>query len=177
MQADGSNVEAEPLQEDAKDPAWFPDGRALVYSGENRGRCTLLSNFDVVCAWELRAVDIDGSNRRTLTHAPTGLWAARSPAFSPDGRQIAFWVSSSAFHVLDGALHLVAPDGTGLSRLEVASAAVAAFPVWSPDGRMLTFGLRPAAKDAFDVALVSSRGGESVRILSAPGEQLPTSWR
>ena len=129
MNADGSNAKTVPLDHWAKDPAWFPDGRSLVYSAENRNHCTVLPSFDVVCAWELRAVDVDGSNPRTLTHAPSGLSAARSPAFSPDGSLIAFWISSSAFHLLDGALYLVEPDGIGLTRLEVAPAAVAAFPV------------------------------------------------
>jgi TolB protein len=177
MDADGSNVRAVPLARRARDPEWFPDGRTLVYSGEDLTHCTLLPTFDVACAWELHAIGLDGSNPRVLTHAPSALSAARSPVFSPGGTRIAFWISSLADAVLDGALYLVAPDGTALTRLDVAPGAVAAFPVWSPDGEMLAFGLRGFEDAAFDIALAPRRGGEPVRILTEPGEQLPTSWR
>ena len=67
-------------------------------------------------------MNADGSNPRQLTR-----YAGSNPAWSPDGRRIAF---RSRFD-----LFVVNVDGSGLRRLARNGSA----PTWSPDGRTIAF--------------------------------------
>jgi Tol biopolymer transport system component len=68
----------------------------------------------------LFVVDADGSGKQLLTSARYS-----TPAWSPDGRQIAFRV---------GGVHVMNGDGSGQRRLTSG-----ARPSWSPDGRRIAF--------------------------------------
>ncbi|HWB66254.1 MAG TPA: hypothetical protein VG708_05455 [Mycobacteriales bacterium] len=75
---------------------------------------------------------------RVLTHDGRSL----DPAFSPDGRQIAFAdgrdrpSSSTEFQTEPTSIYLINTDGTGLRRLTRGNDRS---PTWSSDGRHLTF--------------------------------------
>ncbi len=60
---------------DARQPAWSPDGRTIAFFGYRDG------------GYDLWAVDLDGKNQRKLTWGP---YDDREPAFSHDGTRIAF---------------------------------------------------------------------------------------
>jgi Tol biopolymer transport system component len=60
---------------DARQPAWSPDGKTIVFFGYRDG------------GYDLWAVDPDGRNQRKLTWGP---YDDREPAFSRDGTRIAF---------------------------------------------------------------------------------------
>jgi Tol biopolymer transport system component/DNA-binding winged helix-turn-helix (wHTH) protein len=72
-------------------PAWSPDGRRLVFQSDEHTDVTP-SAFGAMSGSTLWMVDVDGSNLRevTRTDAPGGGHAA--PAWSRDGRFIAFTV-------------------------------------------------------------------------------------
>ena len=90
----------------------------------------------------ISVADVDGGNRRTLTRAAGALDPERilatlfiesDPAWSPDGRRI-------AFHSIQGGLlqiHAMNPDGSG--RVQLTSQGASYHPVWSPDGRRIAF--------------------------------------
>lgn len=102
-----------------RDPAWSPSGTRLVYAA----RTSAGGPFRIFLA---RA---DGSARVQLTTQGAGS-ADRSPAFSPDGAQIAF-VSDR-----DGGfpeIYLMNADGTGVRRL-TTNALIDGNPSWTPDG-------------------------------------------
>lgn len=71
------------------------------------------------------------------------------PAWSPDGRRIAF--------VRDGDIHVVGADGTGDRRL-----ARGFSPAWSPDGRTIAF------SDGRDIRTVRVAGGRSANLTRSP---------
>ena len=81
-----------------------------------------------------------------LTEDPTDT----EPAFSPDGRTIAF--------VRGGDLYSVRPDGSGQRRLTSGSELDSA-PVVSPNGRFVVFERRASATAAADLYTVGAKGG------------------
>jgi TolB protein len=83
-------------------------------------------------------IDGDGKNRRRLTTAPSPAIDSL-PAFSPDGKRVAF------DRILDGtdgqgrsAIFVVNVDGGGLKQL-TDFATNASYPNWSPDGKRIVF--------------------------------------
>ena len=85
----------------------------------------------------------------------------RFPAWSPDGRRIAF-VSDRAepgvFH-----LYVANADGSGMKALTTGE-DTADWPVWSPDGRFIYFDL--AKGDAVGIARIPSDGGAITDLVS-----------
>ena len=80
-------------------------------------------------------VNPDGSDQTQLTNLPptsNGVWW---PAFSPDGRRIAF------SHDMSGQLelYLINADGTGFLQLTKADGTGKLFARWSPDGKSIVF--------------------------------------
>ena len=87
MDADGSHTRQITYNLlDDEDPAWSPDGRRIVFARDFdpiRGRIAFHRSVDFVFdAWSMRA---DGGDQTRLTTETGAL-----PAWSPDGRQIAF---------------------------------------------------------------------------------------
>lgn len=98
----------------ASDPDWSPDGRSLAFQ-----RWTDSNHQDV---W---VVGLGGKGLRRVTR--TGHSSA--PAWSPDGRSIAFSD--------DGVPRVIAPDGTGMTRLfERADVQYCSGFSWSRDRRI-----------------------------------------
>jgi TolB protein len=110
------------------DADWSPDGRGVVYrdsSGEQPD--------------ELHSVAVDDSEPVNLTRDPAGDW---SPAWSPDGGQIAFASDR------EGELRsfVMGADGSGVRRVIVPAggsgpilrlagdALRGGFPAWAPAG-------------------------------------------
>jgi Tol biopolymer transport system component/DNA-binding winged helix-turn-helix (wHTH) protein len=108
--------------------SWSPDGQALAIAV---GEGTVPSPFHV------EVLNLATGTRRVLTEAPAGYIGDASPAFSPDGRQIAF-VRSLAGSIAD--IFVVAADGNmpGPQRVTTDNADVLGVD-WEPDGRHLVF--------------------------------------
>lgn len=88
-----------------------------------------------------------------LTEDPTDT----EPAFSPDGRTIAF--------VRGGDLYSVRPDGSGQRRL-TSGPELDSAPVVSPNGRFVVFERRTGASAAADLHTVGAKGG-GIRALTS----------
>lgn len=97
-------------------PSWAPGGDFLVYS----------SNQGESGSYDLYVVSADGQHEEALTVEPSLDWM---PAWSPDGRTIAF-VSDREN---GDALWVVGVDGTGLKKV----ADLCYEPAWGPDGQRL----------------------------------------
>ena len=100
-----------------------PDGTAMVYA---------VAGYDQSgdYGYTLRAADLDGLNNRRLSKGVE----AHEPAWSPDGKSIAF-VQRAASEA-DGGIWLMDADGTNLRRLTTGPDTQ---PRWSLDGKQTEF--------------------------------------
>lgn len=119
---------AEPGPSPASAPASADQGR-LVFGGVAWGRTTVSPRIYVVGA--------DGGSMRRLTN--TANVEDVAPAWSPDGRRIAFGRNAGR-----AGWRLYSMDGAGRhQRAITGSMSLASDPSWSPDGRRLAFSWMP----------------------------------
>jgi Tol biopolymer transport system component len=150
MRADGTHVlRLTRRRGDELDPAWSPDGRAIVYRDSRRG----INNDD-----EIYVMNADGSGQHDLTNDPVNDW---SPAWSPDGELIAF--SSQRPGDLTRNIYVMRPDGSHVRNL-TKDQAEAEYPAWSPDGRRIAFtsyrggGTTSSAVPNYDISVMNANG-------------------
>jgi TolB protein len=123
-----------------RSPVWAPDGQQLAFLSNRNGPITVSCNgAGDECIYELFVVKPDGSGLKQIT---TG-WTFE-PAWSPDGRQIAFvraFKSEAAPYPNDPFLediYLVNADGSNLRNLTNAPGFYS-WLEWSPDGQQIAF--------------------------------------
>ena len=103
-------------------PEISPDGQTVVYTQQE---WSLQKNSSATNLW-LADVGTGNVRRLTTAHASDG-----SPAWSPDGRRIAFTSKRPGDEV--AALYVIAVDGGEAQKILELPAAVAV-PAWMPDG-------------------------------------------
>jgi TolB protein len=92
------------ITHDSRDtsPVWSPDGRHVAFTRRQHDH------------WEVYLVDADGGNLRRLTDTPKqsdgSLGNSASPAWSPDGKHLAFLTDRTGRWEI---WVMVVPDGTG----------------------------------------------------------------
>lgn len=155
MNADGSNQHLllnDPNFADA-DPSFSPDGSQIVFN-----RCGVPN-----CA--IYRVQADGTGLTAITHFNSNgdiidLW----PAYSPDGKTIAF----TSFNRNNGflcAIYLVNADGSNF-RLLTPPRLTAFQPDWSPDGQRLAFSTNSNFSTILDeeIWVINADGTRPVRL-------------
>ena len=144
-------------------PAWSPDGRRIVFrSNRNQTDDLDLNN-------ELYVICADGSRERRLTSTPD--LQERSPAFSPDGRWLAF-AGEDRDRALD--LYLMRPDGTRRRKLTARLDCGAEYPSWSPDGKRIAF--HCFRGDNVEIYSIDPEGGNPRRLTRQPGDDGFPAW-
>jgi dipeptidyl aminopeptidase/acylaminoacyl peptidase len=98
-----------------------------------------------------------------LQQITTGTYSSVAPAFSPNGKRI-------AFARLGVGILTMNVDGTGLRRLTTNGRD--SYPTWSPDGSQIAF-VRPY-KAEWRVSTMSSTGAAERRLRQAPPSGRPT---
>jgi len=107
---------------DQAEPAWSPDGNAIVYQANCSG------------SYDIWVVSSSGGSSRQLTR--TSNQDEREPDWFPDGSQIVYRVNVvGSDRNAEGDLWVLNGDGSGAHNLGVRGRS----PVWSPDGRRLVF--------------------------------------
>jgi TolB protein len=135
MRPDGTGTRrlTDSRQDDQKG-TWSPDGSQVVFSREG-------ALFRVAAA---------GGAGRRVVKLPG---AAADPAYSPDGRLIAFDYRAPGSSVRE--IYVVRPDGGGLRQVTRLN-GLTGRPAWSPDGRRLAFQSRVG--DHFEIFTIGADG-------------------
>lgn len=160
IRSDGSRLRQ--VAKNAYGPAWSRDGKRLLVA---RDVCT---DYYDECIFNDSRVDLytvrpDGRGLRHLAREPDGVF---SPAWSPDGKRIAFLGN-------DGGLYLIDADGGNRRRLEGRFGSHLS---WSPDGSSLAFEIRGEAPDWGDIGAVDVRTGKRENLTHRPGEESGPAW-
>ncbi len=101
-------------------PIYAPDGNHILFEQD--------SNLSNTGTSKIYLIDADGSGRRQV-----GLDSGVTPAISPDGKRIAYGVTSASTQ----GLYLSNSDGTGQPTRLISSAA--SLPAFSPDGTRIAY--------------------------------------
>jgi Tol biopolymer transport system component len=111
--------------------SWSPDGNRLVYTKSfNQGQCPMEYSAGIT---QLFTISVSGSDERRITNGGPGDLDLQ-PAWSPDGRSIAFQHERYGFD--DWGLYVMNPDGSSRRRLDLRGAGS---PDWSPDGTRIAY--------------------------------------
>jgi TolB protein len=138
---------------------WAPDGARFVLAGKQAH-----ARFLGLYVFHAR-----GSTPHRITPDE---WEAQYPAWSPDGRQVAFTraVPPNQFDIW-----VVNADGSGLRRLTGAAGADN-YPAWSPDGSRIVYSSND--RSTLNGLWIMNADGSGQRYLAAGGEPQwePHTW-
>jgi len=168
MDADGDDPRQLTAEQDGRSsgqPTWSPDGGEIAFVRGQSVASVVPSRFGGL--FVMRA---DGSDVRRLTPDPRGS-ADTSPAWSPDGREIAFTRGEnlSSFTRVNMDIYVVDPEGGAPRRLTRTAHIFETTPAWSPDGSRIAF-TRSTTQTEFDgkaAIYVMNRDGTGERLVLA----------
>jgi Tol biopolymer transport system component len=104
---------------------WSADGKQIAFG-----------SYDAEHVLRVFVMNADGTNRRPLTHLRTEEGSAQMPAWSRDGRRIAF----QADHDKVGDIWVIDADGSNAHRVSSPHVSYAdETPFWFPDGKQISY--------------------------------------
>lgn len=163
MNADGSGQKR--LTDNARrdtHPTWSPDGTQIAFTSE------LNYSADIFMVDVSKALNTGNASAETnLTNNPA---YDQTPAWSPDGRRLAFVSDRSG----DLEIYLMNGDGSALTRL-TNSPGYDADPAWSPDGSQIVF---VSQRDGhFEIYLMNADGSDQTRLTNNPDGSVTPIWQ
>ena len=162
INADGTNLQTvTDMDEGACQPSWSPDGSQLAFISPCRGRGEFYEN--IYNDSSLYVINADGSGLRPLTVVPGSDY---DPAWSPDGKRIAFASSR------DGRkeIYLLTVDSGAVIRLTNSTGDIEnSQPSWSPFGNQIAYTVKRL--DAYQVWAMTDTGQGNVQLVRS-GQQL-----
>ena len=134
---------------------WSPDGKGLVVTDKSSAQEP----------FSLYLLDPERGEKRRLTTPPATVIGDCSPAFSPDGKMLAFVrVVGAAV----GDVYLVPTSGGEATRLTLDNQCINDL-AWTPDGRKIVFSSR---RDGIDRLWEVPVNGGPLQLFSAAGNQV-----
>ncbi len=169
-------------------PAWSPDGTEIAFSSARDGvahiyvmnadgtgtrRLTDTDQGDEHPSWSADGKRIVFSREGALFAAPAaggkahrvgrGLGSAQDPAYSPDGKLIAYDYRKPGFQNRE--IFVMHADGTGI-RAVTRLGGSSGLPAWSPDGKTLAFQSN-ASLDHYEIFRVAVNGTHVQRVTTS----------
>lgn len=145
-----------------RDVVWSPDGKQLAYVSDRDGQLDLFAARPTGRE-DGSFVRATRSQEQRLSNTPED---ESSPAFSPDGKRLAFVVGR-------GGLAVANADGTD-RKLLFDHFSRAGF-AWSPDSRWLAFSRSDQTANS-EIFIVPASGGEPVNVSQHPGRDTTPVW-
>ena len=142
------------MENGACQPSWSPDGSQLVFISP----CPRRGEFFETAYREssLYTINVDGTGLKTLTTVPGSDF---DPAWSPDGRRIAFT------SVRDGnkQIYVLDVNSLAITRLTSVNADIeSSQPAWSPDGNLIAYTVKRVG--TYQVWAMTDTGQENVQL-------------
>ena len=116
---------------------------------------------------DIYVMKVNGADQRRLTRTPDD---ESDPAWSPDGRRLAFTRSPKPYGAKRDVFVMNA-DGTGVRRL--TNDGSSDDPSWSPDGRRIAY---TTWTGGGAIVIVDADGGSSGRVLTDTGDSWGPAW-
>jgi Tol biopolymer transport system component len=137
--------------------SWSPHGDALAFDGLyfDADPTTCLQHCT---GWRVLVVESDGSALRQVA------LDARAPAWSPDGRSLAYESDFDAYDERAGSVTIARVDGSGSVELKAFNTEGDVGPVWSPRGSELAFQAHPAKGSPTWIYTVRADGSHERRL-------------
>ena len=161
----------------AANPAWSPDGSRIAY---DRGGDIYVANADGT-----GVVDVSAAS---LHDRPADIGPPAScdmdPAWSPDGKLIAFTAIVDSCTGAAGGLYAMTPSGQGWRVIEEDYEGLQGGdgqPAWGPEGRGIAFtrsdtDLMSGGPYFYDIELLDAATGKGVRALTKNGHSQAPTW-
>jgi len=162
VNADGTDLtQITNIERGACQPSWSPNGLQLVFVSPCGGRGDLFET--IYNESSLYVINADGTGLKPLTPAPGSDF---EPAWSPDGRRIAFT------SVRDGFRQIYSLDVNSLAvslLTNTTNAIESSQPSWSPDGTKIAYTVKRVG--TYQVWAMTDTGQEAVQ-LARSGQDL-----
>jgi TolB protein len=135
--------------------AWSPNGKRIASYAYHDGRKT----------WSIHTMNIDGTNRKRLTHAENN-WD-NSPTWSPDGTKIAFSREyKDSEKNWQQEIWIMNSDGSELSQIKSLKGGG---PYFTPDGRIVFHSEFKAKKS--EISMADIDGNNIVQLTNSVAEE------